>query len=259
MKYLVLALLLLLVPVQSHAYFATKSLNLVKASNQYAFINKGSSTNLYATSDFTWESWVKFSTLPPAAGAWDLYAQSWTAGGNLSFLLQLSNTAGIYGMRARATSDGSTQVNQNIANVTVSTGTWYHLAFVYTASAGKIEAFLNGVSQGSQTGFPTSIFNGSDPVTVGNEANDGNGRFDGLFSNQVFWNSTRTATQIVADSCAQPTGSAAAWGFDNVYTDASGNGNTLTSAGTPTFASDVPTPTGCTAAATFNPWQFWDF
>jgi len=224
------------------AYGLTKSVKLVASSSQYMTRAKSGSSNLFTTSTFTWESWVKFTTLPSAGAVMNMYSQSWANGGNLSFTIQLDNTGGTYGVRVRISSDGSAATNNVVATYAFTTATWTHIAVVYTAGSTKIEVFVNGTSIGSNSTYPGSIFNGTDPVVVGAEGDFSN-RLDGQLSLMRFWKTTRTASDISSNYCSvlgSTTNLGAEWTLDNVYTDNSGNSNTLTAVNTPTFQTDTP-------------------
>lgn len=249
MKYLFLIAFLFILPSHSHAYAATLSVKFASSTNQFDSIVKGSSTNLYTTGDFAWESWVKFTSLPGAGSQEDLYGQSWQTGGNLSFLIQLDNTAGTFGIRFREGSAGGQDKNIVVATFSPTIATWMHLALVYTAASGTAEVFKDGVSLGSNSTFTTSIFNGTDPVRVGqSDGSSGASATNGQFSLMRLWTTTRTAAQLSGNWCAKlgsTSNLGAEWVFDNNHNDNSGNSNTLTANNSPTFTVDVPSPTGC--------------
>ena len=79
---------------------------------------------------------------------------------------------------------------------TFSTGTWYHVAIVYTASAGSAKFYVNGSQTGTtQSGLPTSIGNNSQPFTIGREAVTG-GLFDGLIDEVGIWSRALSDSEI---------------------------------------------------------------
>jgi hypothetical protein len=152
------------------------------------------------------------------------------------------------------TNTGNFISNDSVCNFTVTaySNTWFHIAYVYTAASGKVEFFLNGVSQGSITSQPTSLFNGTDPTAIGTDSslNDGS-TFDGQISLARVWTTTRTGAQLLANYCnvlGSTTNLGAEYTLNNVLTDNSGNGNTLTNLNTATFTTD--TPSTCAAVAT---------
>jgi hypothetical protein len=246
MKKLLAIAFLLLLPSVALAAFPTQSVSDVSQGGKYYSRAKTGSSGLYVTSNFTWETRVKFDGFP-ASSQMELYGQSWKTGGNLSFLLQLDTTggAGAYGVRVRMGSSGNQDKNIIVGAFALSTATWYDLAVVYTAASGKIEVFLNNVSQGSNSTFTTSIFNGTDIVTIGAEGDGSQSSNTNKvhFSLMRFWSTTRTALQLSTNKCTTLGSQAnlgAEWTFDNTANDNSGNSNTLTPVGTPTYTSDVP-------------------
>lgn len=67
-------------------------------------------------------------------------------------------------------------------SVTLGTNSWYHIAC--TRSGGTLNCFVNGVSPGSQSGFSTSSFDNTNPLTIGrgfgSASYDFNGYIDDL-------------------------------------------------------------------------------
>lgn len=147
-------------------------------------------------------------------------------------------------------SDGSTTSDSTVS-WTPSTGTWYHVAATHDTS-GNVKFYINGVQQGTtQTGARTAIA-GADTnsffiggySTTGGTTVTNTTITNGNISLVRFWSSVRTVTEINDNKCnvfgGAQTNMIGEWSLDNVLTDASGNGFTLTNNGSATFTSSVP-------------------
>lgn len=214
--------------VQSSGYV----LDLEKSSSQYAAAADNAALDI--TSDLTFEAWITPESLP-SSGSNHAIAAKWT-GTQLSYIFALRNESGTLGFRMYNTSNGS-NVGSATVNYTPVAGERIHVAFVYTASSGTLELYVNGVRIGSATGLQTSIFNGTAAFEIGR--NDGSEHWDGLISEVRLFNDKRTQAEIVADAINHGSVSDAnlkgQWLLNNSYADSSGNSNTLTPSGSPTF------------------------
>lgn len=104
----------------------------------------------------------------------------------------------------------STSLDINISNGSTATwkyvtwspttGTWYHIAVVYTASAGSATFYVNGSQQGTtQTGLPTSITNNSIQFTLGSASSNAGAfstHYDGLIDQACIWSRTLSSAEI---------------------------------------------------------------
>jgi len=245
------------------AYGLTQSMRLTKASSEYATIADNSSLSFSGTDTITIEFWVKMKeTLSNPAGRWMIlkstgnttnreYETSYEDFGTKQLVFRIF------------TSGTPTNFFTSILSYALTIDTWFHVAVTCdvpsTTLATKAKWYIDGVSQSvtnTNTGTGcTAMFNGtsafrigqSDPVTAGYYP-------DAQFSLVRIWKTVRTASEINDNKCnvlGTTTSLQAEWTLDNVYTDNSGNGNTLTGVNTPTFVSDVPST--CGAAATPGP------
>ena len=222
------------------AYALTQSLNLVKASSQYT-----SRTDTYGLTSWqalTEECWVKPASQPTAGGTIEISTIGWA---NIGVRLRYWDNAGATTLSVFRHAWFTDTTFLNYAT-TLSTGTYYHIAYSKDAS-GNVVLYINGTSVasgnvGSGTGTGVSASS-----TVGAGYNNGTlGQFpwDGNISLHRVWSVVRTQAEISANMCnvfgTATTNMRAEHSFDNVYTDSSGNAYTLTSSGTPTFVSSVP-------------------
>lgn len=227
------------------AYGLTYSANFVAASSQYLSIADASQTGLDITGDLTFEAWIKVASQPSSGNTFTLGSKYTISGNQRSYQFNYYNNAGTYQLGMNNSTDG-TSPNSASSYVTIgqlTIGQWYHIAVIFTASSGGIEAVLNGVSQGTNTGLKTSTYNGTSPFALGARADGGASFMDGNISLARIWDTTRTVAQIKANMCSvlgSTTNLQGEWQLNNALTDNSGNSNTLTNNNVVTFQQNVP-------------------
>lgn len=242
LKIIALGLIVLILPLQTQAvYGLTKSLDIESTSNQTA--SRADSALLSITGNLTLECWVKPESIVDGE-TYVIAGKFVSTDDNRSYRFALVNIAGVKKLRSNITNTGSNVGGGQVdsSSVTINTATWYHTAMVYTASGGSTRFVLDGVDVNTGTGQPTSIYDSTAIFEIGGA--DAGSYFDGGVSLCRVWNTARTTAQINDNKCnvfgTAQTGLVAEWSLDNVYTDASGNGLTLTGNNTPVFATDVP-------------------
>ena len=215
---------------------------LVRASSQY--FSASDSTSLSVTGDLTVELWAK----PPSLNNSTNYTlaskdgvspqRGWVfriavdGSGNKSLGLDLS-------------ANGSTVTTRSVT-APVLAGAWQHFALVYSASAGSVSFYLNGVLQSTaQTGLPTSNFDNSAAFAIGAGNPSVPDYFDGFADDVRVWSVVRTQPQIQTAMFAELTGAESGlrgyWRLNNSVADATANGNTLTNPNGATFqTNDLP-------------------
>ena len=234
----ILLISLLAFPISVFASLNTYSTDLERDNNQYWSITDANQTGLDITGDMTIELWVKPETIV-GVGEKQRLVTKWDTS-NKSYSFQLGEGT----IEVNITSDGST-ANLKTVTWSPSTGTWYHLAVSYDASAGSATFYLNGSQQGTtQTGLPTSIYDGTASVLIGETSDAGDQSVDGLIDEVRIWNDIRTSTEIADNYQKELTGSEANlqgyWKFNNNGNDATSNSNDLTNNNSATFSSSVP-------------------
>lgn len=216
------------------------SATLASASSQSLSLSSTSSTSI--TGNITYEFWVKLTSAPTSGNEIEFANKNSGAGNNLSYAFSYNNVGGTFKLRMFVSSGGAAGETLDKA-VTITVGTWTHVAFSWTASTATCEYMINGVSQGTTTGSNTSIFNGNSPLYIGQTG--GSSSFLNAKICQIrLWSINRTAAQVLANYQFQidsATNLNASWQLNNALTDGSGNANTLTNNNTVTFTTDVPT------------------
>lgn len=238
------------------AYGLTQSADLESSSSQY--FSRADTASLSLTGDFTLEGWVKFESLP-ADGSAMRFVQKWTGGGtdDRAYQFYFRNNGGTYELVCITSSTGAGAVVDVVAVAwTPSTGTWYHVAVTADlAATSTYKFYVNGTQQGAdQNGTVPSMSDTAAPFLLGVNGNLVDSFFDGRMSLWRVWSAVLSQATIAANICNVYGGAtanmAAEWSLDNVLTDASGNGNTLTNNNSIVFG--VDTPATCASAGPSN-------
>lgn len=236
--YKIVLILLLLIPLGCNAE-NTYSIDLEYDSSQYLVITDVNQTGLDITGDLTIEAWIKFEEWHEATYQ-GIMTKRGASGHRQYALMHYKDgaTNDLYFFVADA-------VGETIGNkaVGLSTGTWYHVAVAYDASAGSAEFFVDGSSVGSAGSLKNSILNSDADFNIG--ANSSSGLyFDGLIDDARIWDDIRSEAEISANMEAELTGTednlVGYWKLNNDATDEDSNGNDLTEANSPVYSEDVP-------------------
>lgn len=219
--------------------FPTQSIDFERGSSQEATILDASQTGLDFSDILTFECWVKPEDVSTAGTQLIFFCKRLSTGNQRSYFWIWDKDTGL--LSFVSFTDGSTVGCSVGVTWAPTTATWYHLAV--TKSGTSIKFYVNGVQQGAtQTGSNGTIYNGSASFSLGGFPNDSQW-MDGRMVLARAWNVVRTEAEIAANKCiilGATTNLQGEWTLDNVYTDNSGNGNTLTAVNAPTFSADVP-------------------
>lgn len=235
------------------AYGLTKSVTVSRTSSQY--LTAVDSASLSPTGAVTIEFWIKLAALPGNNDEWELIAKT-DRNNERSYETELINLAGTQSVRFKISS-GGTGATEKIAIWTqsLSTGSWQHLAFVYTPST-SMDFFINGVSQTPDTtSIPASLHDATTALGIG-ALSDGSNLASFQMSLVRIWSSARTSSDLSNNWCSvlgSTTNLKAEWTLDNTDADNSGNSNTLTEHNTPTFTADLPSICGSSPSSSISP------
>jgi hypothetical protein len=220
------------------AYPVTNTADFEESSSQYLSITDASQTGLDITGDFTFEAWVKLESF--TGSNMMIIAKKITTG--YQFLVNSSSNK--LQINYLGTGGSNTVISCNTAFTAGDIGVWRHVAITVDVSARTASFYIDGVDAGSttDTAGDTDILGNTDPFEIG--AKTGASTFDGRIGLVRVWSDIRTQSEIVDNACvafgAAETNMEGEWSLNNVLTDASGNGNTLTNNNTVTFGADVP-------------------
>lgn len=165
----------------------------------YLFINDADQTGLDITGDFTMEFWVRFNSLPPNTGLGGaMYFGGKRGGsGNYGYRTAIYQTSGTYRLWISLSSNGTSETNKEVTWSTPSVDTWYHIAYVYDASAGEVDVYVDASQVGSTiTGMPTSIYDNAAVFNIATINNVASLNVDGMIDEFRMWNTERTSTEI---------------------------------------------------------------
>lgn len=181
--------------------FLNNGADLESSSSQY--FARADNAALSFIGDFSMSCRVKFESLPSASSM--SIISKWLAAGNqLSYIMQYFDNAGTKSFRMVTSNDGAAVLTSTVAFV-ASTGVFYHVVMVYTASTGSITLYINGALIGSNTGLHTSIKDSTAQFRVGQD--DAGGFFDGIIDELGVWNRVLTAddaASLYAGGAAYP-------------------------------------------------------
>lgn len=109
------------------------------------YISTADSADFYFNGDFTLDYRVRFNALPTTGEAMRVYNQYTDVNNRVA--LQLNNTSGTYFWRFIAVSGGTNLLTVDATQSGISTGTWYHIAFVRNGN--NFMWFVNGTQIGT--------------------------------------------------------------------------------------------------------------
>lgn len=224
------------------AYGLTKSPLLVAATPSF-FYTGTSISALNITGDITIETWVKFTSMP--ADRANIIAKPNAAkSAYTTYHLELEKNGANYDLRMLVDVGTVLQIVDKLS-WNPSTGVYYHIAATRNSSTGVQKIIIDGTEAASATNTSGAATGSTAALTIGNFAPDTtNLPLDGRVSLVRVWNTVRTPTQINDNKCVvygtATTNMQGEWSLDDVLTDASGNGSTLTNVGSVVFAADVP-------------------
>lgn len=218
----------------------TNSISLDSTVPQYGKILAANQTGLnsnFTSAGLTIEAWVKYNSF-----AKDDYIVTRGAyeANTFSYAFNYSNST--TKLWVSASSNGSTVVDK-FFTIELQTGVWYHLAAAYNVPAGTAVIYVDGVSLGTLTGLPTSLYTGDATFYVGG-SNSNDYVLDGLMNEVRFWNEIRTVDEINQYMRQQLVGNETDligyWRFNGDATDLTVNNNDLTLVGSPSYSAVVP-------------------
>lgn len=165
-----------------------------RTNSERLTIADASQTGLDFTGDFSASVWVNLeAALDGTLIEYNLISKYRPTGNQRSYSFNYTWNGGTPRLQFVSSTNGA-GASVGSANVTLSAATWYHLVFIYTASAGSVEFFVDGSSIGSDTALGTSIFNGTADFEIGAQ----NAAFfvDGLIDEVAVWSRVITSDEV---------------------------------------------------------------
>jgi Concanavalin A-like lectin/glucanases superfamily len=155
-------------------------------------------------------------------------------------------TTTTYQARLGISNDGTAfeYLTKNLPGLT--TGQWHRLSIPWVASSSLATFYYDGVSIGTTTGTKTAIHDNASLLYVGAKkgASVVGSFLDGYIDDVRIWNAIQSSANIYARNNVQLTGNEggleAYYKLNAAATDSTGNSNTLTLHGTPSYTTSVP-------------------
>lgn len=172
-----------------------------EANDEYLYKNDPGSWNLDISGDMSLSAWVNFETAMGSGAQVFLFGRD-SGQPNRNWYFGFLDAAGTNGVAMYNSSDGSNTNTTGwirVASTNFSTGTWYHIGWVYTASSGQLEAYVNGASIGTNTGLKTSMYTGGTARLVLGQYSPNPAAgigFDGKIDQVVVWNKAAAASEF---------------------------------------------------------------
>lgn len=245
MKYLLT--LALLLPFTALASTLGTSLSL-NGSSQYVTAND--STSLSVTTTRTDEGWIYINSNPSSGNGYALTGQWNDVSSQRSISIAYDNVGGTLQFILRTSPDGST-VDSASFNYTFTTG-WHFVRFIYTSGGSPTMAvYVDDLTTPitTQTGMASSLKDSTATYNIAHNPVVDSGYLDGGISLWRVWSGSHTTDDKCTVYGTATTNMKAEWTLDSVLTDDSGNSNTLTAFGSPTYTTNVPT---CLQATAIN-------
>ncbi len=224
-----------------------------RGSTQYLKITDAAQTGLEPSTTFTVEAWINLETVTDST-YYNVIAGKWAATAERSFRFYYYGTPSVanavLALGLKTTDNDEAEVTMSWATdagITVTAGTWYHVAVTCSLTAEEVKFYVNGNLEKTSAlpgGWAAkTLKNNTTDFTVGREMAN-SFYFDGKMDDLRFWSVVRSAGDIDAYKSALLTGSESDLElylkFENNAQDTSTNANHTTAMGTPTYSTDVP-------------------
>ncbi len=223
----------------------THSVDLVSAASQYLSITDASQTGLDITGNISMEMSVRLETAPATNNNYYLISKRITGGSENSWTFAYENASGTNRLALNLFDAAAPSTNVPYRwTQSLTVGTWYHIAVVWTQSTGVAELYIDSVSQGTITDTSAADINNSTaPFEIG--AMSSSGYFDGLIDEVRIYNDVRTATEIANNYQTQMNALdepnlQGYWKLNNDLLDETTNNNDLTNNGSASFSTTTP-------------------
>ena len=199
-------LFLLFIPMylfgQSSTYSTTLDFN---GSDSYITIPSGINDLSFSSDKFTLEAWIKIENAPPSgssSGNNTAPNRDYIFSKKNDWSFYVLNINGSLYLEGRFRRDYHGNWPEVRSSTTISTDTWYHVAFTNSKSDGRIRIYINGNLDNSKnwTSGGYGLTSTTNPIGIGasvwNGIDNPSNFFDGEMSDIRFWDSERTQSAI---------------------------------------------------------------
>ena len=203
------------------------------AGIQDAGITDESQTGLDIAGSMTLMAWLR----PSALSRRHSLVTKWNGvSSNRSFIFEVNSADKIAFSYSENGTANNITVSAAITGFAINE--WRHMAMVFISAGPEVQFYLDGVPFGSpaEIAGPGTIFNGTASFRIGNfDPGVAADNFRGHIDQVKVYDDERTSAEIFSEYQEAPVAGSnlqAGYSLDNVFTDISGNGNTLTNNGT---------------------------
>jgi hypothetical protein len=199
-------LFILFIPIylfgQSSTYSTTLDFN---GSDSYITIPSGINDLSFSSDKFTLEAWIKIENAPPSgssSGNNTAPNRDYIFSKKNDWSFYVLNINGSLYLEGRFRRDYHGNWPEIRSSTTISTDTWYHVAFTNSKSDGRIRIYINGNLDNSKnwTSGGYGLTSTTNPIGIGasvwNGIDNPSNFFDGEMSDIRFWDSERTQSAI---------------------------------------------------------------
>lgn len=200
--------------------------------------------SLQVNNTLTLMAWIRPTSLPAGANTrFGIYSTRVNGNVTGSWQMEIGNGSGASSGLSRLAVTSPGIWNTESPNYSIAVGTWQHVAYTKTGSAGTQKLYINGLEQSLIANNLVTFIDNTNNHAIGDAAFSAR-YFPGQIDDVRLYNKALTKDQIVqAMHDTYNDGVVAHWKFDDntgcSTTDSSGNNNTGTLS--PTCSSDSPT------------------
>ncbi|MDC0478797.1 gliding motility-associated C-terminal domain-containing protein [Flavobacteriaceae bacterium] len=199
-------LFLLFIPIYLFGQSSTYSITLdFNGSDSYITVPSGINDLSFSSDKFTLEAWIKIENAPPSgssSGNNTAPNRDYIFSKKNDWSLYVLNINGSLYLEGRFRRDHHGNWPDVRSSSTISTDTWYHVAFTNSKSDGRIRIYINGNLDNSEnwTSGGYGLTSTTNPIGIGasfwNGIDNPSNFFDGEMSDIRFWDSERTQSAI---------------------------------------------------------------
>jgi len=199
-------LFLLFIPIYLFGQSSTYSITLdFNGSDSYITVPSGINDLSFSSDKFTLEAWIKIENAPPSgssSGNNTAPDRDYIFSKKNDWSLYVLNINGSLYLEGRFRRDHHGNWPDVRSSSTISTDTWYHVAFTNSKSDGRIRIYINGNLDNSEnwTSGGYGLTSTTNPIGIGasvwNGIDNPSNFFDGEMSDIRFWDSERTQSAI---------------------------------------------------------------
>lgn len=162
-------------------------------------ITDGSQTGLDITGDLTASAWINLESSPANNTTYTILQKgtfTTDTGSTKSYGFIYQDIGGTEYLKLQINDIGTGTSTNATHTVTLTPGTFYHVAVSYDASAGTCTFYIDGIAVGTGSSLDTSIHDGGGEFAIGADKQANGFYFDGIIDEVGIWSRILTAGEI---------------------------------------------------------------